>query len=138
MKKVDEGDISLTDPTFTPQPTLLASSTNETTPPTQPYLDDSPPNDDIMIRPAKGFIAYVAGATSRDIPRTMRCAMERKDKNKWLKAMQREFSKLQSKDIFELIRISDVPKGKRFFRENGCTTGPPTALAFCPVVISER
>lgn len=113
--KVDEGDISLTDPTFTPQPTLLASSTNEKTPPTEPYSDDNPPNDDIMIRPAKGFIAYVTGATSRDIPRTLRRAMERKDKNKWLKAMQREFSKLQSKEIFELVRISDVPKGKRIF-----------------------
>ena len=112
--RVDEGDISLTDSTFTPQPTSLASSTNEKIPPTQPYSDDNP-SDDAMIRPAKGFVAYVAGATSRDIPRTMRRALERKDKNRWLKAMQREFSKLQSKEIFELVRISDVPKGKRIF-----------------------
>ena len=68
-----------------------------------------------MIRPAKGFIAYVTGAICHDIARIMRRALEREDKNKWLKAMQCEFSKLQGKEIFELVRISDVPKGKRIF-----------------------
>ncbi|EYE90211.1 uncharacterized protein EURHEDRAFT_511146 [Aspergillus ruber CBS 135680] len=109
---VDEGQISLTDPTFTPQPTSLASSTNSKMT-TQPYFDDAP--DDVISRPAKGFAAYIVGATSRDIPKTLRRAMDRDDKDRWQRAMEKEFSKLQSKEIFELVRISDVPKNKRIF-----------------------
>jgi len=41
--------------------------------------------------------------------------MNRDDKAKWLHAMEEEIAKLESKGIFELIRISDISKDKRIF-----------------------
>ncbi|ODM17047.1 hypothetical protein SI65_05760 [Aspergillus cristatus] len=114
---VDEGKVSLTNPSFTdPSMTLLTPSTNQQATPQQPYLNNTQPHlDDIMTRPAKGFAAYTVGATSRDVPKTLKLAMNRDDKAKWLHAMEREIAKLESKGIFELVRISDIPKNKRIF-----------------------
>lgn len=114
---VDEGKVSLSNSSFTEPPmALLASSTNQQEAPQQPYSNNTQSHsDDIMTRPAKGFAAYTVGATSRDVPRTLKIAMNRDDKAKWMHAMEREIAKLESKGIFELIRISDIPKNKRIF-----------------------
>ncbi|OJJ85035.1 uncharacterized protein ASPGLDRAFT_46014 [Aspergillus glaucus CBS 516.65] len=81
---------------------LPTPPTNQQATPQQSYLNDTQPYlDDIMTSPAKGFAAYTVGATSRNVPKTMRIAMDRDDKVKWLHAMEKEIAKLESKGIFE-------------------------------------
>lgn len=115
--RVDEGKVSLTNPSFTePSIALPTPPTNQQAIPQQSYSNDTQPHlDDIMTCPAKGFAAYTVGATSRNVPKTMKMAMDRDDKAKWIHAMEKEIAKLESKQIFEFVRISDIPKNKRIF-----------------------
>lgn len=106
--RVDEGEVNLKNPEL-----LSQHAANQ--PPSKPHSPTSTDTDAIMLRPTRGFAAHIPEVTSRDVPRTLNAALHRPDSQKWQKAMQREFDKLDAKDIFDLVRIDEIPKGIRIY-----------------------
>ena len=102
---VDEGEISLKDEESALYTSLINQQTRE-----PPY------DEETMLRPNKGFAGHTpAVTTSRDIPKTMQMALNHPDNHQWRQAMEKEYEKLESKDIFELVQQSDVPQGVQIF-----------------------
>ena len=49
--------------------------------------------------------------TPRNVPKTMTIALHRSDSDKSKQVMEKEYEKLDNKDILKLVRLSDVPHG---------------------------